>query len=513
MGNEVESGQVDSVERSTLAAAALINAIGSLMEQLVELTGDKKAEIAGRMGVTPGRVSQLLAGDGNVRVATLARLVEACDAHLVLTATLRKGGEEIVVPRTSRRAGRFPAVVGRPTEESREGGSLKAAALANAIGSLMEQVVAASGATRGEVATAMAVTPGRIAQILDGDGNVRVSTLARVMEAAGADLILVATDRGNGTQISVPRPVTRRREGRAEQISNSVVDLASHRARRASGAQGSKPTPKEVRARMREICPVVSKLVQRKLLPPEPTELQEQALCKLFGIESIWEKPEFTAAARRHNERQPVTALQTTWLACARREARTHSVDRFDEAGLEKVAGGLSRFLVDPNRFVELPKRLASVGVRLIWVEPFAGNKISGVAFPLDQDPERPVIALSGRGQRLDKVLFTLLHEIAHVRLGHLDGGVGVIDEDDLERDEREVAADAHAAAWMLPRPPMHPARVTKAWIEGEARRQEVHPIIVIGRLQQDGVLDWNSRLGRNAPAVQTHLQAWRSAT
>lgn len=513
MDNDVESGQTVAVQRATLAAASLINAVGSLMEQLLERAAGPKAEIAERMGVTPARVSQLLAGDGNVRIATLARFIEACGADLTLTATLREGGARITVPRTPQRARRSLGVVRPPTEESQERGSLRAAALVNAVASLMEEVVAASGASRGKVAAGMGVTPGRVTQLLDGDGNVRISTLARLMEASGADLALVATDRVTGAQISVPRAVTRRRGNRAERVSTDVVDLASRRARHAAGRQGPKRTQQEVRARMREICPVVNKLVLREILPAGPIELREQALCNLFGIESIWEMPEFAAAARRHNAKQPVTALQTTWLACARHAARTRSADRLDERGLEVLASRLSRILAVPDRFVQLPKLFAPVGVRLIWVEPFTGNKISGVAFPLDRDPRMPVIALSGRGQRLDKVLFTLLHEIAHVRLGHLDGGTGVIDEDDLERDEGEVAADDMAASWMLPRPFMPPAHITKAWIEDEARRQEVHPIILIGRLQRDGDLDWKSPLGRNAPAVRTHLEAWMSTT
>jgi HTH-type transcriptional regulator/antitoxin HigA len=509
MDKEVESGQAWAVQPSTLAAASLINAVGSLMEQLVERNPSPRLEIAGRMGVTPARISQLLTGDGNVRIATLARLADACGADLALTAILRKGGEVITVPRSSRRLRRSPGAMGGPTVEIPVRGSLKAAALVNAVASLMEQVVAAGGVTRGRLAAAMAVTPGRITQLLDGDGNVRVSTLARLMEAAGADLILVATDRGNGTQISVPRPITRHREDRAVPVGTGVVDLASHRAGRASGAQGPKRTQQEVRARMREICPVVNKLVQRAILPDAPIESQEQALSDLFGLESIWETPAFAAAARRHNEKHPITALQTTWLACARRAARKHSADRFDAVGLEDLASRLSRALIDPTRFRGLPDLFASVGVRLIWVEPFPANKISGAAFPLDEDHEAPVIALSGRGQRLDKVLFTLLHESAHVRLGHLAGGIGVIDDDDFERDEREVAADDLAASWMLPRTFMRPDRITRAWIESEAHRQEVHPIVVIGRLQRDGDLAWSSRLASNAPAVQTHLQAW----
>ena len=42
-----------------------------------------------------------------------------------------------------------------------------------------------------------------------------------------------------------------------------------------------------------------------------------------------------------------------------------------------------------------------------------------------------PVIGLSGRGKRLDKVLFTLLHEIAHILKGHVDEDHYIVEEID----------------------------------------------------------------------------------
>lgn len=43
---------------------------------------------------------------------------------------------------------------------------------------------------------------------------------------------------------------------------------------------------------------------------------------------------------------------------------------------------------------------------------------MDGCSFLLDDGS--PAIAISGRGKRLDKVLFTILHEAAHVSLNHL---------------------------------------------------------------------------------------------
>lgn len=91
----------DQRECVDLAAAALSNAVGSLMEQVVEGSGLKKQEIAQRMGITPARISQLLASDGNVRVASLARLVEAAGYEIAVVVTPKDPtrGPRIEVPR------------------------------------------------------------------------------------------------------------------------------------------------------------------------------------------------------------------------------------------------------------------------------------------------------------------------------------------------------------------------------------------------------------------------------
>jgi len=100
--SEIARIEADPVERASLAAAALANAVGSLMEQAIDGSGLSKQEIASRMGVTPARISQLLSGDGNVRIATLARLLEATDFEVTVVAKPRGGGQELAVPRRSR---------------------------------------------------------------------------------------------------------------------------------------------------------------------------------------------------------------------------------------------------------------------------------------------------------------------------------------------------------------------------------------------------------------------------
>jgi transcriptional regulator with XRE-family HTH domain len=52
-----------------------------------------RADLAARMGVSPGRVSQILGGGENLTLRTLAALSCALDAHLDLELTSPKAGD------------------------------------------------------------------------------------------------------------------------------------------------------------------------------------------------------------------------------------------------------------------------------------------------------------------------------------------------------------------------------------------------------------------------------------
>ncbi|WP_231861188.1 MULTISPECIES: ImmA/IrrE family metallo-endopeptidase [Frankia] len=168
----------------------------------------------------------------------------------------------------------------------------------------------------------------------------------------------------------------------------------------------------------------------------------------------------------------------------------------------------MSRDLQNPQAFADLPGRFADVGVRLVYVEAFPSSKIDGAAFSMGGTP---VIGISGRGQRLDKVLFTILHEVAHVVLDHITDTV-ILDEENGNGRHQEKDANELAAKWVLPSPiPAIPERVGRTWLTAVAKKLGVHPIIIVGRLQNDGLLNWRSALAKNAPTVTSYLQDWEN--
>lgn len=260
-----------------------------------------------------------------------------------------------------------------------------------------------------------------------------------------------------------------------------------------------------LRARLMELAPV-SVLRKRGIVTETSLQGQADQLLKLLRINSIHDTPQLPMATCPAKHAERVNPTQMAWLACVRQRAEELTVSAFTLDGLRELAENLSRKIESPSSFGLLPAMFAEVGVRLAYVEAFPASRIDGASFTLGGSP---VIGISGRGQRLDKVLFTLLREVAHIVLGHVDDCL-VIDDEDRRVLEEEESANKLAAQWILPQVPSRvPERITQSWVAAVARDQGVLPVVVIGRLQDLGLLSWRSALIKGAPSVTEFLQSW----
>jgi HTH-type transcriptional regulator/antitoxin HigA len=261
------------------------------------------------------------------------------------------------------------------------------------------------------------------------------------------------------------------------------------------------------RARMKELAPV-SILVKRGFIKSAGLHQQAEELRKLYRMVSLEDEPNLQIAARRTNQDEALSSTQLAWVACVQflaegREIGTFSLDRMMELGAR-----ISHEVEDPAAFSALPALFADYGVNLVYVESFPSSKLDGCSLMMDGNP---VIGISGRGKRLDKVLFTLLHEVAHLALGHLDGDGLIVDDPDAPHTlGTEKDADDLASSWVLPNElPVIPERVSSGWINRAAAAQGVHPIVVVGRLQKLEVLNWRTALVKDAPNVDSQLSSW----
>ena len=245
----------------------------------------------------------------------------------------------------------------------------------------------------------------------------------------------------------------------------------------------------------------------------QATNLDELAkeVMDLFELDSLEDEPAFLAAARRANRDEDLNMLQRAWFACVRKQARLEPpTKRFSAKALERLARSLSKTLRTSQDFVGLPSRFREAGVRLVFVDAFPSAKIDGAAMYVDG---YPVIGLSGRGKRLDKVLFTLLHEIAHLLRSHVDADHYIVEEtDDADPTENAQEREADLAAAELRFSdgfPRIPARISGPWVDTVAAELGVARIVVIGHLQHEHRLDWRTTLAKNAPSVVNVLETW----
>lgn len=72
---------------------ALVTRLTNEITWYMRERGLSRADLAGRMGVSPGRVSQILSGGENLTLRTLAALSTALDARFGIELTALKGDD------------------------------------------------------------------------------------------------------------------------------------------------------------------------------------------------------------------------------------------------------------------------------------------------------------------------------------------------------------------------------------------------------------------------------------
>lgn len=264
-------------------------------------------------------------------------------------------------------------------------------------------------------------------------------------------------------------------------------------------------SPVARRSRLRSLVPV--RELQRRGWLPDTSDLDEleASVQDFLAIESLDARPTFAAAARRTNPDSTLTPEQTAWIARVVQLAGQVQVGEYDKERLRALAERLTHDIANVHDLHQLQGWLAECGVVLVIVAPLRSSKIDGVSLIVDGTP---VVGLSARGDRMDIFVFTLLHELAHLLLGHLDDGAVNLDEDigDPGVSDRERDANRLAAGWILPEDFTLADRPSTAEVLAAAQAHGVHASFVVGRLQREGRIGWNE-MRRLVPKVRPYLE------
>jgi HTH-type transcriptional regulator/antitoxin HigA len=236
--------------------------------------------------------------------------------------------------------------------------------------------------------------------------------------------------------------------------------------------------------------------------PVKSDQEKVQQLLRFFGVaapgnfDSVY--GELSLSYRKSPKVKQKAELLTAWLRAGELEAlKTQAAPEFQE---QRFVGNLDNIrelttLEEPNEIVAKIKTLcANAGVMFVIVPELPGLGISGVMRWLNK---RPLIQQCLRFRTNDQFWFTFFHEARHV-LQKCKKEIFVEGEGlEAERADCEQDANDFAGNFLIPLAQYEAFRKAKARptshdIKVFAHSIGVHPAIVAGRLQRNGVLSWS---------------------
>lgn len=226
-------------------------------------------------------------------------------------------------------------------------------------------------------------------------------------------------------------------------------------------------------------------------------------LLHFFGVASPHEWRDrycsLRAAFRRSRPEQSDTAAIAAWLRMGEREAEQMEIAPFHrrrfEAALHDIRA-LTRH--SPEVFApRLVKDCRQAGVAVVFVPALPRTHVSGVA--RWRNSHCAMIQLSLHGKWNDRMWFTFFHEAAHILLHGQDKKQVFLDDPDggSVDSEQERQANEWAGDFLIPREER--ARLeyltTAEAVIAFADEIDIHPGIVVGRMQHEGLLDYATPL------------------
>lgn len=191
----------------------------------------------------------------------------------------------------------------------------------------------------------------------------------------------------------------------------------------------------------------------------------------------------------------PADGMATlVWLRAGEKQAEVLGLGKFDPQGFKAILPALrklSAFKHPKSYLARIQAACSAVGVAVTSSRVPDGCRASGASW--FNRNGNPVIHLSFRHLSEDHFWFTFFHEAGHVVLhgqSHIDGeGASIIAAD---QSDREAEANAFAKTALIPaqvRERLMTARPSRATIIAAARESHVTPGIVVGQLENAGVL------------------------
>jgi len=230
------------------------------------------------------------------------------------------------------------------------------------------------------------------------------------------------------------------------------------------------------------------------------------ALQHFFGVTSLIAIPNLKRYQLAFRTGRKITKGSSSegvasWLRMGERAAAQIHCAPFNSEALEKAVDKIRAMTrQSPDHFQDaLKKNLADCGVALVICQHMRSTGIHGATFWMGSD--KAVVMMTIRYRWADIFWFSLYHELGHVLLHGRNTVVLEGRNGDAQSEKREVQADKYAADILIPlkkyKEFINRGSYFPEDIQGFAERIGIAPGIVVGRLQNDGLLEpsWHNDL------------------
>ncbi len=222
-----------------------------------------------------------------------------------------------------------------------------------------------------------------------------------------------------------------------------------------------------------------------------------EQLLQFFGVPTPEQWQQYYDLKATHFRKSPAFADNlphiASWLRVGEIMASEMEASPFDKDAFKSNLNKIRRLTLNkPYEFEPEMKRLCAIsGVILVFVPEFKKTHISGATLWLT--PDKSLIIMSLRYKANDHFWFTFFHEAAHILLhGKKDTFI-----DDLKgfQSKEEDEANRYSRNMLIPETE-YKSFVSKGSFHREdiksfAKKIQIHPGIVVGRLQHDKRIDY----------------------
>lgn len=226
-----------------------------------------------------------------------------------------------------------------------------------------------------------------------------------------------------------------------------------------------------------------------------------QKLLEFFGVNSldnVVENKLLQPVLYKISEKKKVNNYSlAAWLRKGVIDAQKIESASFDEVKLKEKITEIRKLILkeDPNFIVEeIKKHLAEVGVSFVMTKSLINVPINGASRWLSAD--KALVQLSLYGKDTDRFWFSLFHELAHILL-HGKKSLNIDTQGQVNIDVKEAEANEFAGNILIPKEEYRSFieqidNISTQSIIAFAKKLEIKPGIVVGRLQKDGLIGFN---------------------